>query len=71
MQFNDTGAGRQLQNRAAPLGNVVCVPGSGSALLQPKFIRAGSTFSTTLANLRTSGDLNVRLVFNGVKVFGF
>lgn len=71
VQFNDTGAGRQLQNRAVPLGSVMAVPGCETALLQPKFIKAGSTFSTTLANLRTSGDLNVRIAFNGVKVFGF
>ena len=67
--MNDTGAGRQLQNTPQPLGNLFSTE-TWKLWPQPKFIRAGATLSTTIANL-TATARNVRISFVGVKVFGF
>lgn len=67
--MNDTGAGRQLQNFAQPLGNLFGDQ-DWKLWVQPKFIRAGATLSTTIANLSATAR-NVRISFLGAKIFGY
>lgn len=68
--INDTGAGRLLMNQAVPLGSLFVPANFVAPWVQPKFVRAGSTVSTTVANLSATGR-NVRLSFVGAKIFGF
>lgn len=70
VELNDAGAGRLLQNQAQAFGNVFGTANNPLPWLQPKFIRAGSTFSTRLANLSAT-DRNIRVGYVGAKVFGF
>lgn len=70
VQLNDAGAGRQQQNQAVHLANQFWPKQFPLRVEQPKFLRAGSTFSVTLTNLSAVAR-NVRLSFTGAKVFGY
>lgn len=69
MKINDTGSGREAQSRAIHISTLVCEAQFPAPWIQPKYIRAGATFSTLLTNL-SAVNRNVRISYVGVKVFG-
>lgn len=69
IQINDTGSGRQAQNKAVHISSIVCEAQFPAPWLQPKYVRSGATLSTIITNL-SGTNRNVRLGYVGVKVFG-
>lgn len=69
IKMSDTGSGRDAQSRALAISTLVCEAQFPAPWLQPKYIRAGATFSTTLVNLAATAR-NVRISYVGVKIFG-
>lgn len=70
----DAGAGRSLMSRPDHFHNLFPV-GAGAASLPyylpvPKLIDRGSTFTTILQSLFAATNVNVRLSYHGMKLFG-
>lgn len=66
----DSTTGRQITSRAVPLASFAPQAAPGFIpWLQPKFMAAGATLSTTLTN-QSATNRNVRLSYIGAKVFG-
>lgn len=74
IQVVDAGSGRQLYSRPAQIHAAISL-GAASAQLpfywpMPWLIDRGSTITTTIQSLFAATNANVRLCYNGVKLFG-
>ena len=65
----DTGAGRNLTDKAVHLANLAGTGRQPKKLARPKFVERSTTISGTFANLAATA-YNVRLTLHGVKLFG-
>lgn len=74
----DAGAGRQLSSRAVHFHNYFSSPVAAAVASQhlvhvlpvPKLIDRGSTFTVTIQSLFAATNVNVRIAFQGFKLFG-
>lgn len=71
VRIEDTGSGRNIQNRATDWRNMM---GTGELLFYlpfPKYIDANSQVALTLENLDAAQAYNCRVALHGFKVFDF
>lgn len=69
VQLTDTGAGRQLTDKAVHFGNIAGTARQPFKLPRPKFLERATTVAGVFANLSGTA-YNVRLTLHGVKLFG-
>lgn len=69
--FEDTGSGRNIQNRAMDWHNVMGTAELPFFLPFPKYLDGTSVVRLTLENLDAAQDFDVRVVLHGFKVFNF
>lgn len=70
----DQGAGRTLMSRPSHFHNLFATGAGGAGLVHyfpvPKLIDRGSTFTTQIRSLFAATNVNVRIDYQGLKLFG-
>lgn len=69
VEMTDTGAGRQISDKAIHMQSFAGTARQPKELDRPKFLERSTTLSLRVANL-SAVAYNVRLSFHGVKLFG-
>ncbi len=70
-RIEDTGSGRNLENRAIDWASYFGDAELPFYLPYPKLIDRASTITTTLTNLDAAQDFDVRVAYHGFKIFNW
>lgn len=69
VSVTDTGSGRQLMNEAQPIPALFGTGELPFILPTPKIFKPRTSLSITIANFSSGSTYNVRLLFNGAKLW--
>lgn len=69
--ITDTGSGMQLMDAATPVTNIFGMGYDAYVLPSPKLFTAKSTIQVLATNIDAAAGYNLRLSFNGVKLYSY
>lgn len=69
--LQDTGSGMQMMDQAVPIPAIFGTGQEPFMLPQPKFLAAKTTLQVLVSNYDAAAGYNIRLSFNGVKLYSY